>query len=459
MTSARTFSIRAVSARSRRANRSSSRSTSSALGVRAGEERVALPHLGRLQLDEALLVEVLERRQDPAALLAELRRGVVGRERRPGPARLARRDQAAQEPGARLVEAAEDAPPATLAERPQPVARVEGRSLPEHAVELEVGEDRLEHERAHVVAHGQLVLGDRELRADGMLEHLREQAGQRLARRRVAEGEVLQRGHVVRAREQLADALPRRRGRRGRSPASTSRGSSAGCSGRRSGRRPCRFPSRTRSSRRRSPRSSPPTTPAPRPVLGAHAGVVRPRRQPARRGARRSARRPLQRHVHDRRAGRTLAQPLDQQRVALAGCDRCRQQREIRPVEAGDDRVRLLDPEARADVRDDRRRRRRGERQHALGAELARPLGELQVVGPEVVAPLGDAVRLVDGEERDRRARELGEEALVVEPLRRDVEELQRAARGAARRSRALGGVEARVEPRGFDPAPLRKSI
>ena len=64
-------------------------------------------------------------------------------------------------------------------------------------------------------------------------------------------------------------------------------------------------------------------------------------------------------------------------------------------------------------------------------------LGELEVVGPEVVAPLGDAVRLVDGEQRDPRARELGEEALVVEALRRDVEELQRRRRGAGRRSRA----------------------
>ena len=38
------------------------------------------------------------------------------------------------------------------------------------------------------------------------------------------------------------------------------------------------------------------------------------------------------------------------------------------------------------------------------GAELARALRELEVVGPEVVAPFGDAVRLVDGEERDLQA-------------------------------------------------------
>src|SRR6266550_365383 len=40
-----------------------------------------------------------------------------------------------------------------------------------------------------------------------MLEHVREQAGERLARRRVTEGEVLEGRNVVRAREELADAL------------------------------------------------------------------------------------------------------------------------------------------------------------------------------------------------------------------------------------------------------------
>ena len=115
--------------------------------------------------------------------------------------------RSAQEAGARLVEAADDLVERRLPERTEPVARVEGRSLPEHAVELEVGEDRLQHERAHVVASRELVLGDRELGARAAIEHLREQPVERLARRRVAEGEVLERRHVVRAGEQLADAL------------------------------------------------------------------------------------------------------------------------------------------------------------------------------------------------------------------------------------------------------------
>jgi hypothetical protein len=133
----------------------------------------------------------------------------------------------------------------------------------------------------------------------------------------------------------------------------------------------------------------------------------------------------LKRHIDDARPGRTAAHAFEQQRVALRGRDRRRQQRQIRPVEARHDRVGLVDAEPRADVVDDGGRGRRRQRQHALGAELAGALGELQVVRPEVVAPLGDAVRLVDREERDLRGRELPEEALVVEALRRDVEQLE----------------------------------
>ena len=69
-------------------------------------------------------------------------------------------------------------------------------------------------------------------------------------------------------------------------------------------------------------------------------------------------------------------------------------------------------------------------------------------------------MRLVDREQRDRHLRELGEEALVVEALRRDVEELQAAGAEAVGDVARLVGAEARVEPRGVDrPARTRASI
>ncbi len=114
-------------------------------------------------------------------------------------------------------------------QRAEAVARVERRALAQEAVELEVGEDRPQHERPDVEPSRELVVGDRELRADVVGEHVVEQARDRLARGRVAEGEVLERRDVVRAGEELARRRARRRGRPGRSPGSTSRGPWAGC--------------------------------------------------------------------------------------------------------------------------------------------------------------------------------------------------------------------------------------
>ena len=54
-----------------------------------------------------------------------------------------------------------------------------------------------------------------------------------------------------------------------------------------------------------------------------------------------------------------------------------------------------------------------------------------QVVGPEVVAPLGDAVRLVDREQRDlARGRAAASSPSTRERLRRQVEQVELAARG-----------------------------
>ena len=58
-----------------------------------------------------------------------------------------------------------------------------------------------------------------------------------------------------------------------------------------------------------------------------------------------------------------------------------------------------------------------------------------QVVGPEVVAPLGHAVRLVDGEQRDLAAVQQPHRRLGPQPLRRQVEQVE------------LAGQERRLDP------------
>ena len=86
-------------------------------------------------------------------------------------------------------------------------------------------------------------------------------------------------------------------------------------------------------------------------------------------------------------------------------------------------------------------------------------VGEAQVVGPEVVAPLAQAVRLVDGEERDLAPCERGAEARVAEALRRHEHEpagavgerrehrlgLARRQRGVEHARRAVPGGRERV--------------
>ena len=61
------------------------------------------------------------------------------------------------------------------------------------------------------------------------------------------------------------------------------------------------------------------------------------------------------------------------------------------------------------------------------------------IFGAEIMAPLRDAMRLVDGEERDVGARQQIEAALLHQPLRRDIDEIERAA--------AHGALDFRAPP------------
>src|SRR5215204_7504879 len=106
------------------------------------EHGVALADVRGLQLDQGLLFQVAEGRDDPASLLAELGGGPVGIDARPDAPGLAARDESAQEVGARRVEGGEDVVE-RAAGRAEAVAGIERRPLPEEAVELEVREDGL----------------------------------------------------------------------------------------------------------------------------------------------------------------------------------------------------------------------------------------------------------------------------------------------------------------------------
>ncbi len=125
---------------------------------------------------------------------------------------------------------------------------------------------------------------------------------------------------------------------------------------------------------------------------------------------------------------------------------------EVRPIERSDELDRILEPELRRDVATNARRggRRVGMEADA-GKEAAEP-AELPVLGTEVVPPLADAVRLVDGNELHvalRESRQKPVAALAGEPLRRDIQQSVATFAQAGRYRRLLVGAERAVVERG----------
>ena len=92
--------------------------------------------------------------------------------------------------------------------------------------------------------------------------------------------------------------------------------------------------------------------------------------------------------------------------------------------------------------------RRRGHADRLDAMEGFRDLAQAQILRPEVVAPLRDAVRLVDGEKIDRDSAHRGDDVVAQQPFRRDIEQPERAVVQAARHPSPLvvvgGGIEAR---------------
>ena len=139
-------------------------------------------------------------------------------------------------------------------------------------------------------------------------------------------------------------------------------------------------------------------------LVGGHAGVVGGGVQAFGREHRRGLLGRLARAAVDDRGPVLLELEAGDQRRALAGdaalaVEREDVEGEVRAVEAGAHPLGLPETEPRDDLLRDLRRGGRGAGHRRRVAEVADDVGEPQVVGPEVVAPLGHAVRLVDHEQ------------------------------------------------------------
>src|SRR3989440_158163 len=129
------------------------------------------------------------------------------------------------------------------------------------------------------------------------------------------------------------------------------------------------------------------------------------------------------RRVHDAlpgQPGQTGGQPLPAQ---LLGRAVHRGEEQVGPVEVADDHPRVAQPQPLDDVLPYRRRGGRGQRHHRRPAQLRDQVAELQVVGTEVVPPRGDAVCLVDGDQRRPQRPYLGQPLRLRQLFRRDEQE------------------------------------
>ena len=99
---------------------------------------------------------------------------------------------------------------------------------------------------------------------------------------------------------------------------------------------------------------------------------------------------------------------------------------QVRPIERADELQRVSERELCRDVAPDARGRGRGERVKAGARQQLPQPAELAVLGPEIVSPLADAVRFVDGDEAHAARREQREKRLAPlsdQPLGRHVQQ------------------------------------
>jgi hypothetical protein len=121
---------------------------------------------------------------------------------------------------------------------------------------------------------------------------------------------------------------------------------------------------------------------------------------------------------------------------------------DVRPVECAEDEVRIAQAQAAADLLAHGRGRGRGQRERRRVTQLLDDGAESQVVGAEVVVPLGDAVGLVDHEQRRPGASDALEHRGVAQLLGRHERELELALFEPGERLASLAYADLRRELR-----------
>ena len=136
-------------------------------------------------------------------------------------------------------------------------------------------------------------------------------------------------------------------------------------------------------------------------------------------------------------------------------------QKEVGAIERAHEDLGPADEQLVGDFRPGRSVRRRGHGDRLDAMEGFHDLTQAQIFGAEVVAPLRDAVRLVDGEKIDRGPPQGGDDVVAQQPFGRNIEQPERAVVEALRRPAPFVGVGGGIEARRLDPklAQLRHLV
>ncbi len=191
-----------------------------------------------------------------------------------------------------------------------------------------------------------------------------------------------------------------------------------------------------------------------RPVAGLHAGVIGERVDSFTAQERRELLGRFARAAIDDAAVAAMRGD-EAQELAAAVAARAHGETQVRPVEAVDEQLGRACEQPGGDIAARRLVGGRGEGDGLGDAERVAKRCEVHVIGAEVVAPLRDAVRLVDREHRGLRGAEHRHHLRLGEPFRRDVGEPQFAPRDLFGDVAVLGKIVGRIERGGGDAVAL----
>jgi hypothetical protein len=127
-------------------------------------------------------------------------------------------------------------------------------------------------------------------------------------------------------------------------------------------------------------------------------------------------------------------------------------QKQVRAIERAHENPRAPDEQLLGDFSPRRLIRGRGHRDHLDARERFRDLAQAQIFRAEIVTPLRDAMRLVDGQKIDFSLPQGADRVVAQQPFGRDVEKSERSLVEAARHSPAFVWIGGGIEARRLDP-------